>query len=198
MSYDIYLRDPATMEVLELPVKHLMHGGTFQAEIDENTGLLTPAAISDAWLNVTYNYARYYYEASEGDPRFFGSLKDDSDDEEDRNLGIRGIYGKTGAESIPMLNDLISRITGKYCKDGEWSVTQRIKTRYLEQNGNEMSFKEYLFGKKTCVKKEQYEVEVSEGDTDDYWMDTAANAIRPLHQLIAMAQLRPDGVWDGD
>ena len=53
MSYDICLRDPATMEVLELPVKHLMHGGTFQAEIDENTGLLTPAAISDAWLNVT-------------------------------------------------------------------------------------------------------------------------------------------------
>ena len=27
---------------------------------------------------------------------------------------------------------------------------------------------------------------------------TAANAIRPLYQLMAMAQLRPDGVWDGD
>ena len=27
---------------------------------------------------------------------------------------------------------------------------------------------------------------------------SAANAIKPLYQLIAMAQLRPDGVWDGD
>ena len=46
--------------------------------------------------------------------------------------------------------------------------------------------------------KEEYTVMVSEGDTDDYWEATAVNAIKPLHQLIAMAKMRPDGVWDGD
>lgn len=40
--------------------------------------------------------------------------------------------------------------------------------------------------------------DISEGDTSDYWMDTAANAIRPLHQLIALAKMRPDCIWDGD
>ena len=32
----------------------------------------------------------------------------------------------------------------------------------------------------------------------DYWEPTEGNAKRPLLQLIALAQLRPDGVWDGD
>lgn len=36
-------------------------------------------------------------------------------------------------------------------------------------------------------------------ETDpDYWKPTEGNAKRPLLQLIAMAQMRPDGVWDGD
>lgn len=32
----------------------------------------------------------------------------------------------------------------------------------------------------------------------DYWSPTEGNAKRALLQLIAMAKLRPDGVWDGD
>ena len=32
----------------------------------------------------------------------------------------------------------------------------------------------------------------------DYWTATEGNAKRPLIQLRSMAQLRPDGVWDGD
>ena len=32
----------------------------------------------------------------------------------------------------------------------------------------------------------------------DYWLPTEGNAKRPLTQLLAMAQMRPDGVWDGD
>lgn len=31
-----------------------------------------------------------------------------------------------------------------------------------------------------------------------YWMPTRENAIKPLYQLLAMAQMRPDGVWEGD
>ncbi len=36
-------------------------------------------------------------------------------------------------------------------------------------------------------------------DTDpDYWEATEGNAKKPLLQLIAIARMRPDGVWDGD
>jgi hypothetical protein len=33
---------------------------------------------------------------------------------------------------------------------------------------------------------------------DDYWEPTEGNAKRALLQLVALAQLRPDGVWKGD
>lgn len=32
----------------------------------------------------------------------------------------------------------------------------------------------------------------------DYWKDTEGNAKRALLNLLALAQMRPDGVWDGD
>lgn len=31
-----------------------------------------------------------------------------------------------------------------------------------------------------------------------YWLPARTNAIRPLYQLLALAQMRPDGVWEGD
>lgn len=34
--------------------------------------------------------------------------------------------------------------------------------------------------------------------TGNYWDDTEGNAKRALLQLVALAKLRPDGVWDGD
>ena len=33
---------------------------------------------------------------------------------------------------------------------------------------------------------------------DDYWEATEGNAKRALSQLLALAQMRPDGVWMGD
>ena len=33
---------------------------------------------------------------------------------------------------------------------------------------------------------------------DDYWAATEGNAKRALSQLLALAQMRPDGVWLGD
>lgn len=40
--------------------------------------------------------------------------------------------------------------------------------------------------------------ECEEHNVKGYWLPTRANAIKPLHQLLAFAQLRPDGVWSGD
>ena len=55
-----------------------------------------------------------------------------------------------------------------------------------------------FINKITPFREEEVEFEVSEGDTSDYWLDTAANAIKPLYQLIALAKMRPDCIWDGD
>ena len=32
----------------------------------------------------------------------------------------------------------------------------------------------------------------------DYWKSTEGNAKRALIQLLALAKMRPDGIWDGD
>lgn len=141
MSYDIYLKDPVTKEVIEFDEPHQMKGGMFAV-----------GGTTEAWLNVTYNYAQYYYDATEGDDRFFGKLWYD----EPKNLGIRGIYGKTGAESIRMLQDMICRI------------------------------------------EPMPDEKCDDPDCKGYWKPTAKNAIKPLYQLIAMAKMRPDGIWDGD
>jgi len=34
--------------------------------------------------------------------------------------------------------------------------------------------------------------------SNDYWEPTEGNAKRALLQLAALAEMRPDGVWDGD
>ena len=196
MSYDIHLTERVSGETIKLPIKHMMTGGTYQADCDERTKTFSPAAIQDAWLNITYNYSRYYYEAAEGDERFYGV--EDRNDDGYHNCGIRGIYGKTGLDSIPMLRDLASRIESKYRKvDGEWITTKRKMTVFRDMEGKERHPLEIL-GNETEYTQEEYEVEVNEGINSDYWTSTAGNAIKPLYQLLVFAELRPDGVWDGD
>ena len=111
MSYDIYLKEPSSGETIMLPMKHLMTGGTYKADYDEMTGEFSPLAICDAWLNITYNYGHYYYEATENDARFAHDeisayYADGTTGPVKTEYGIRGIYGKRGVESIPMLKDI--------------------------------------------------------------------------------------------
>lgn len=120
MSYDIYLCDPVTRQVIEMEQPHFMRGGTYAMN-----------GTKDLWLNVTYNYSKHYYK-----PEVFGEK------------GIRSIYDLTGAESIPILQKAIDAL------------------------GDDVA--------------------------SDYWLPTEGNAKRPLIQLLAMAQMRPDGVWKGD
>jgi len=118
MSYDISLTESITKETIEFDEKHDMKGGTY-----------CYGGTKEACMNITYNYARYYYKII-GDQ------------------GIRTIYGMTGAESIPILK------------------------KAIEQLGDDVS--------------------------SDYWKPTEGNAKKPLYSLLAFAQLRPDGIWDGD
>ena len=168
MSYDISLTDPVTGETIELKEPHFMRGGTYAV-----------GGTTELWLNITYNYAEYYYEV-------------------DEDAGIRGIYGKTGAESIPILENMIGRIEAKYKPEGEWLVTERKEMVMYDLLGNKIADPMGAVLKEIPHTTKEITFTVSEGDTSDYWQPTAANAIRPLHQLIAFAQLRPDGVWDGD
>ena len=74
MSYDIYLTDSVTREPIELEEAHYMRGGTYVL-----------SGTTEAWLNITYNYADWYYR-----PGVFGETAD--------NKGIRTIYGLSGAD----------------------------------------------------------------------------------------------------
>ncbi len=118
MSYDICLVDSVTKETLVLDHPHQMRGGTYQV-----------GGSTHAHLNVTYNYSRHFYRV----------LGDD---------GIRILYGKCAADTIPVLQKAISLL------------------------GDDVS--------------------------SDYWQPTEGNAKRALTQLLALAKLRPDGIWDGD
>jgi len=118
MSYDLGLRDAITGEWLSLEEPHQMRGGTYCI-----------GGSSTAEINITYNYARHYY-------RVMGEQ------------GLRTIYGKTGAESISIIKEAVSKL------------------------GDDVD--------------------------DDYWKGTEGNAKRALLQCLALANMRPDGVWSGD
>jgi len=118
MSYDIRLTDPLAGETLHADAPHQIAGGT-----------LVVGGTTKLWLNVTYNYA----------PHFYRTLGED---------GIRTLYGKTGAEALPLLEQAISMLRNDA--------------------------------------------------TADYWEATEGNAKLALCGLKAFAQLRPDGVFQGD
>lgn len=120
MSYDIHLNDPVTKQTLELNDPHFMQGGTYAI-----------GGTRELWLNITYNYACVFCR-----PEVLGEG------------GIRSIYGKTGAESIPVLQKAIDALSDEV--------------------------------------------------DPDYWKPAEGNVKKALCQLLSMAQMRPDGVWDGD
>lgn len=191
MSYDITLQDPKTNIAVALPAPLFLREGTVPAR-QEETGRLVQIPSESASINITYNYSSYYYEATKGDPRF---CKDG------KNVGIRGIYGKTPEESVPLLQDMIRRIEGKYQNpDRTWKKGTRKRKRYFDKTGKEVKepLIRILRGETFTEQTETYEV--SEGDTDNYWEETAANAVLPLYQMCSMAVqcFGRDCVWDGD
>lgn len=140
MSYDIYLRDRVTKETVNFDTPHQMAGGTYAI-----------GGTAEAWLNVTYNYAQWYYKD--------GVFPNNGDD----NSGIRSIYGLSGADSIPVLEHAIKALE---------SMTEDLSEEEIQ--------------------------EYKDGGAGGYWTPTRENAIKPLYQLLAMAKMRPDAVWDGD
>ena len=130
MSYSIRLKCPVSGKVLELDEKHHMKGGTYLI-----------GGSKYCKIDITYNYAPMYYG-------LFPQRNPEGEYVEDRRNGIRYIYGMSGAESIPVLQEVISKL------------------------GDDVS--------------------------SSYWDATEGNAKKALTQLLALARMRPDGIWDGD
>ena len=93
MSYDISLLEPGTDDVIEFDEPHQIRGGTHEI-----------GGTTQAWLNVTYNYAKHFVKM--GDE------------------GIRTIYGMTGEESIPILEKAISGLKDDAVPINYWKPTE--------------------------------------------------------------------------
>ena len=200
MSYDIRIVDKTTKDEQYHPSAKFERGGTVPAVVNSYTGQLEQVQSEEAHVNVTYNYAKYYYEATDDDARFVHY-----DEDNEPHYGIRGLYGKTPSESIPMLQDMVRRIKDKYTDQaGNWVTTKRTRTRVYDKNGNEIDEHPLVIALTRTDDIASYrdeEYEVYEGDTSNYWEETAQNAILPLMNMIAMASQffeQDNLVWDGD
>lgn len=115
MSYDVELLEPVSKKTIQFDSKHHMTGGTYCL-----------GGTTEAWLNITYNYAKPYSKAVEG-------------------FSINNLEGKTALETMPQIQEVIDNL------------------------GDEVD--------------------------DDYWKPTEGNAKKALIQLLALAKMRPDGIW---
>lgn len=103
MSYDISLCDPVTHETLKADSVHFIAGGV---RIVGGTEKLM--------CYVTWNYRKFYRRND-----VLGKK------------GIRSIYGKTGAESIPMLEKVIAALGDDTDDDDYWHATEGNAKRAL-------------------------------------------------------------------
>lgn len=101
MSYDVFLKDPETGKPLQSAEEHDISGGTYCV-----------GGTRSLALNVTYNYS----------PHFCRVLHEKS---------LRGLYGMTGANSIPLLESAISKL-GDDVSDDYWEPTEGNAKRALE------------------------------------------------------------------
>lgn len=185
MSWDFRLKDLETDETLEVK-PHFMYGGNIRVGCVNGELVKLPNTLAE--LNVTYNYSSYYYEAAR-------KFRQETE-------GIRDLNNMYSCIAIHYLEKLIKYILDTYKPNGEWLKGKRTKFLYdIKGVGSNLTFDEYMnyierTGITECVTQKEIEYEVSEGDTDDYWEVTAANALKPLYQLLELSKMRPDGIWE--
>lgn len=124
MGYCLYLVDENGVEA-RLPVRFMAGGAIYSADYDPANGVFNPRYTDDTCLSITYNYGRYYHEATEGDERFAHQevsayYADGTQGPIVTRYGLAGIDGKTGREAAKMLYDVVNRIQSKYMENGKW------------------------------------------------------------------------------
>ena len=159
-------------------------GGTVRAEIVN--GVLVPAKITECDLNITYNYSKYYYEHI------------------DSELGIRWIYGKTGAEVKERLEKAILALGIERNTNPFWQINSDYTIGQL-------------FNKKPLPISEEKHIEYIKVDNWDehpdkqklidinylkdggsYWKPTPGNAGYALMRILTWIIQEPNGIFSGD
>lgn len=198
MSYDVELIDRKTKETVKLQTPLFLRSANMPAMLDDVTGQLVQIPQTEACMNITYNYSSYFYEVTEGDEDF--AIHEDVDGKDLVSYGLRGLYGKTALESIPLLSRMIQRIRDKYTdENGDWKKAIRSRYHFYDHDGDEVDLMTAsLIG--TADKSVEEKYWVSEGDISNYWEQTAANAIVSLMymQQIAVSCCLMDCEWTGD
>ncbi len=90
MSHDIYLRD-AEGNTVHFDEPHTLNGGTYAL-----------GGTTEAWLNITYNYTRFYEMLPEG--------------------SVTGLYGMKAADAIPVLESAVG-LLGTMRDQDYWKST---------------------------------------------------------------------------
>ena len=116
MSNDISLKDPVTKEDITFDDKHQIKGGTYAM-----------GGSQKAWLNITYNYSSIFRKLLGGDNAKLSSYDKMFGGGE---TGIRLLYGKSGAEAIPILEKAISKLKDDI-NDDYWKATEGNAKRAL-------------------------------------------------------------------
>jgi hypothetical protein len=159
MSYDIHLEYPDERECL---VGNHEGGGT-----------RVLGGTDEAWLNVTYNYSRFFYR--------------NLDDE----LGIRWLYGKTGQEAGPQLRGAIGRLEGEI---SAWSKPFTVlENDFLRDR---VKIADPAGGRDDQGIWLAHE-EIVDPDRN-YWAPTPHNAVKPLRTLLSWAEQHPEAIFGGD
>lgn len=72
--------------------------------------------------------------------------------------------------------------------------------RVFEPRGNDTGIRTIygMTGAESIPVLQRAIAQLDDDVSDDYWAATEGNAKAALKQLLALAQMRPDGVWRGD
>jgi hypothetical protein len=93
---------------------------------------------------------------------------------------------------------------GTYCvggtRDAHINITYNYAPHYYkhldEKQGIRVIYN--MTGAESIPKLKEAISKLGDEVTDDYWESTEGNAKKALFHCLALAQMRPDGIWEGD
>lgn len=91
---------------------------------------------------------------------------------------------------------------GTYCIGGTNELWLNVTYNYSNQFAKAFNDKKgiHLIEGKNAIDTipmlEKAIANLGDDTDDDYWKSTEGNAKKPLIQLLAMAKMRPDGIWE--
>ena len=113
---------------------------------------------------------------------------------------MRGGTYKLGGDTALSLN-ITYNYADWYYRDDTFGTEEGIRALYEKTGLESIPLLEKAINTLENLDEDLSEEEIREcrrQGAGGYWTPTRKNAIKPLYQLLAMAKMRPDGVWEGD